>query len=115
MEDDGVLHTPYKNIHTMTEYLAIPEWNAPPRSLDDWTAQLAAIGHPATVEPEPPEGVWLEIESLQARGLAVIEEGHLTAIDFTFQNADPAPALTILESAARALGWELHLDEGDDD
>lgn len=99
----------------MTEYLAIPAWSTPPRSLDDWKSRLASLGHPATSRPEPPEGTWLDIPSLRLRGLAVVEDGKLSAIYFELDDPDPSAALAALESAADALGWEVHADEEDEE
>lgn len=97
----------------MIEYLAIPDWDTPPRSLEDWTKQFAEMGHPAELVPEPPETTWLEFATLPVRGLALVEEGAVIAIDFEFQETESA--LPLIESAAKALGWELHLDDDDEE
>jgi hypothetical protein len=99
----------------MIEMLALPAWDAPPRSLDDWAAQLAALGHPANVEREPGGECWLEVAPLRLRGYVVSEEGHVAAINFELHDPDPGPASSVVQSAARALGWEVHSGEGEDD
>ncbi|MBX6311884.1 MAG: hypothetical protein IRY99_03025 [Isosphaeraceae bacterium] len=97
----------------MIELLALPDWNTPPRTIADWTDQLATLGHPARSVHEEGE-TWIEVPSLRCRGLAVAEEGHLTAIHFELNDPDPEPATCLLEAAAQVLGWEIHEDEEDD-
>lgn len=95
----------------MIELLALPAWDATPRSLDDWTGRLAAAGQKATVERESPGSAWIEVAGLRLRGFAVIEGEHVSAINFELHDPDPAPARGLVEAAARDLGWEVHDDE----
>jgi hypothetical protein len=99
---------------TMTELLAIPAWQCPPRSLDDWVAQLSAGGERVVMTRESPTVFWLEIASLRTRGYAVLEDQRVEAINFEINATDPGPATGLIESAAAALGWEVHPDDPDD-
>ncbi|HEX8201724.1 MAG TPA: hypothetical protein VF590_14675 [Isosphaeraceae bacterium] len=99
----------------MTEFLALPGWNTPPVTLDAWVAQLAAQGHPPTLTRDEPGTCWLEVGALRLRGYAVNEGDHLGAINFELSDPDPEPALHVVEAAARALGWEVHPDEPDEE
>lgn len=99
----------------MIERLAVPEWNAPARTLDDWVAEFARQGHPARLEPEPPEAAWLEIARLRLRGYALLEGRHVSAVHFEVTAPDPAEALCVLEAAAQRLSFEVHADENEDD
>ena|SRR5947209_5559021 len=99
----------------MIELLALPGWDAPPRTLDDWAAQLAAQGAPARIVREAAGATWLEVAALRLRGFAVIEGPHVSAINFELAAPDPGPATQAIETAARALGWEVHPDEPDDE
>jgi hypothetical protein len=99
----------------MTELLALPEWDTPPRTIDDWTAALTALGHPPTLERESPGVAWLEIAPLRLRGYAVIESGHVVAVNFELNAPDPSPAVTLVEGAARSIGWDVNDDEDDED
>lgn len=98
----------------MIELLALPAWNTPPRSLDDWSAALAGLGYPPKSAREDADEVWLEVPALRLRGLAVLEGPHVTAINFELHDPDPA-ASRLVEGAAAALGWEVHPDEEDED
>jgi hypothetical protein len=101
----------------MIELLALPGWNTPPKTIDDWAAQLAALGHPAVVEREGPDDCWLEVGALRLRGFVVLEGDHLGAINFELAAPDPEPAARLVDAAAQALGWEVHPDDpdGEDD
>ncbi|MEO6807813.1 MAG: hypothetical protein ABI353_01690 [Isosphaeraceae bacterium] len=99
----------------MTELLALPDWNTPPRTIDDWMAALAALGHPAILARESPGVAWLEVAPLRLRGYAVIESGHVAAINFELNDPDPTPAVKVVEAAAHSIGWEADADEGDDE
>ena len=72
-------------------------------------------GGPVIVSRESPTVTWLEIAPLRLRGYAVIEDGHVTAINFELSDPDPRPADPGHRAAAAALGWEVHPDDGDDD
>jgi hypothetical protein len=99
----------------MLELLAIPsDWTGSPVSLDDWSAAFAERGHPADVEREP-EGDSIEVGSLRLCGLADAEGDRLVAIHFELFAPDPGPARAIVEDVARALGWEVHEDDEDDE
>jgi hypothetical protein len=99
----------------MIELLALPAWDAPPRSPADWAAELAALGHPATVARAPDGDTWIEVAPLRLRGFVVIEDGLAAAINFELHDPDPAPASRLVEAAATALGWEVHPDDGEID
>jgi hypothetical protein len=99
----------------MIELLSLPGHKAPPTSLDDWVAQLSALGGPVTVTRDAPGASWLELANLRLRGYAVREGGHVGAINFELTDPDPTPASRVVESAARVLGWEVHPDDPDDD
>src|SRR5436190_384074 len=92
---------------SMTELLALPAWDSPPRSLDDWAAGLTALGHPPEVAHESPGVAWLEVAPLRLRGYAVIEGGHVTAINFELHDPDIAPSYRLVAAAASALRWEV--------
>src|SRR4051812_5147973 len=99
----------------MTELLSLPGWQAPPRTLDDWAGQLAALGHPPAVVRESGSVAWLEVAALRVRGYAVIEGPHVTAINFELSDPDPGPASRLVQAAAAALGWEVHEDEDEEE
>ncbi len=99
----------------MVELLAIPEWNAPPRSLDDWVERFNALGYAPEIEPDLPEGAWLSVGSLRLRGYAVLEGRLVTAINFEIHAPDPAPTTRVLEETARSLGWEIHPEDEEED
>ncbi|RUL89782.1 hypothetical protein [Tautonia sociabilis] len=102
----------------MIERLLIPSWNTPVRSVDDWNAELARLGHPPEVAREGSDELWLVLERVGARLLAVVEGPTLTAWHAEIDAEDPAPALAVIDQAAAALGWEVHdedLDEDEDD
>lgn len=98
----------------MIEYLALPGWQTPPRTVEDWAARLSESGGPVIVSRESSTVSWLEVAPLRLRGYAVIENGHVTAINFELRDPDPGPATRALEGAATAIGWELHPDDPDD-
>ena len=95
----------------MLELLAVPTWNAPRRTLDDWIATLAAQGVAPVVTREPDGETWIEVASLRLRGYVVEERDHLDAINFELHADDVAPAMRLVESAATAVDWETHVDE----
>lgn len=95
----------------MVEWLAIPEWNAPPRTLDDW---LAALAGSKVVRDEDGDR-WIEVPRLRVRGLLVEEEGRVEIINFELHADDPEPALTALRAAADSINWELHADDDDEE
>lgn len=99
----------------MIERLAVPQWNAPGRTLDDWVAEFHRQGHPARIVPEPPEAAWLEIAPLRLRGYVVLEGRNVSAINFELSSADSAEAHRAIEAAAERLGFELHSDEDEDE
>jgi len=99
----------------MIERLALPAWSTPPRPLDDWTGRLAATGQKVTVDRESPGSAWVEVAALRLRGYAVIEGGHVAAINFELHDLDPTAARDLIEAAARDLGWEVHDEEDEPD
>ena len=96
----------------MIERLAIPAWKAPPRSIEEWAE---AIGEGCVLGREPDGSAWIEVAAVGLEGFALIEGENVVAIDFDLNAPDPAPALDLLETAARTLGWELHEEDGEDD
>lgn len=99
----------------MIELLALPGWQAPPTTLDDWIARLTALAGPVAVTRESRAASWLEIDALRLRGYVVLEGRRVEAINFELADPDPAPATRAIEAAARALGWEVHPDEPEED
>lgn len=99
----------------MIELLAIPSWQSPPRPLDDWIAELSSRTGHVEVERESTGVCWLEVGSLRLRGYAVLDGVCVDAINFELNDPDPGPALLVIEAAAQALGYEVHLDDPDDD
>jgi hypothetical protein len=99
----------------MIELLALPCWQTPPRSLDDWVACLTEAGGPVVVERESAGVSWLEMNRIRLRGYAMIEGDRVEAINFELADPDPEPAARVVETAAQALGWELHTDDPEDD
>ena len=98
----------------MVEYLALPAWNTPPRSIDAWVAAISEAGAPASRRHESSTVCWVLAPTLDVEGYALIEEGHPSAINFELKAADPAHALAVITAAAHSLGWEIH-EEGEDD
>lgn len=99
----------------MTEYLALPAWDTQPRPLDDWVRALTEAGAPTTVEHEGRDEVWLEVAPIRVRGYVVIEGIGVTAINFELHDPETEPALAIVTTAAKSLGYEVHADDGEDD
>ena len=98
----------------MIELLAIPEWEAPPRTVADWLAGLEAIGQTAHLETSGSEGDWIEIPALRVSGFLLIENGDLAAIHYELHDPDPLPARDALDAVAAALRWEIHDDKDSD-
>ena len=91
----------------MTEWLALP----PPGGSDVGVyAWIAALGDSARLVRG--DCTWIEVPALKIRGFVVLEGDVVEAINFELTAANALPAL---ESAASALGWELHPDDGEDD
>ncbi len=99
----------------MIELLSLPGHKAPPTSLDAWVVQLSTLGGPVTVTRDSPGASWLEVGPLRLRGYAMLEGGLVGAINFELTDPDPSPASRVIESAAQALGWEVHADDPDED
>jgi hypothetical protein len=93
--------------------LAIPAWDTPPRTLQDWLHQFEA--HQIAYKLKQDEGeTWIVFPDLFARALVVQEGGGLEALNFELPaSADPSPRPAI-EQVAAALGWELHDEDGDE-
>lgn len=98
----------------MIELLALPAWNAPPRTLDDWSAQLSGQGHRPTVVRDGSE-TWIEVAPLRLRGYVELEGGRASAINFELSDPDPGPASQAVREAATALGWEVHAEDDEDE
>lgn len=99
----------------MIELLALPEWNAPSRTIEDWSDQFARLGHTATLERESDGETWLVVASLSSRGYVESERGAVSAINFELSDPDPAAASTVIATAARMLGWTITIDDEEDD
>ena len=98
----------------MLEYLALPGWKTPPRTVDDWVASLSETGGPVIVTRESSSTAWIEVAPLRLRGYVVIENGNAAAINFELHDPDPGPATKAIEDAATALCWEVHPDDDED-
>lgn len=99
----------------MIEYLALPAWDTLATPLDAWVERLGGGDRArVAVERESPTVVWLGVAAPRLRGYAVIEEGHVAAINFELHADDPEPALALIRAAADDLRWELHADDPDD-
>jgi hypothetical protein len=94
----------------MIELLALPSWNCPPRSLDDWRAALSSQGHEAAVRRDDGE-TWLEVAALRVRGFVVFEGTRLDAINFELHDPAREEALPALEAAVQSLSWELYPED----
>src|SRR5512135_1273747 len=81
----------------MIELLALPGWQAPPTTLDDWIARLTALAGPVAVTRESRAASWLEIDALRLRGYVVLEGRRAEAINFELADPDPAPATRAIE------------------
>jgi len=99
----------------MIELLVVPDWQAAPRTLDEWVAALSKQVDRVEVSRESTGVSWLEIGSLRLRGYVVLDGLHVEAINFELSDPDPAPATRAIEAAAQELGWEVHEDEPDDE
>ncbi len=100
----------------MVEYLALPAWKTPPRTVDDWVVALSESGGPVILSRESSTVTWLEVAPIRLRGYVVIENGHAAAINFELHDDhDPNPATRAIQEAATALGWEVHADDDDDE
>jgi hypothetical protein len=100
----------------MIEYLLIPPWNGPPRSLADWVALLGRLGQRSDVEPDEPDGAVLVLDPLGAQGYAQIEaDGRVSALHLEFDDSAADPARALVEAAAAEMGWEVVVDAEDDD
>jgi hypothetical protein len=97
------------------ELLALPGWQAPPRTLEDWVAQLTSHAGPVLVTREDTDVYWLEVTGLQLRGYAMLAGRNVDAINFELAGADPESATRAVTAAAEALGWEVDFDNDDDD
>ena len=99
----------------MIEFLALPGWRTPPRTVDDWVAALSKGSGPVILTRESSTVSWMEMASLRVRAYVVIENGHASAINFECHGLDPAEPTRIITEVATALGWEIHPDDDDDD
>lgn len=95
----------------MIELLALPVWDAPPRSVDDWRGALAGRGYEPRLEREASDECWLVVAPLRLRGYVVMEGDRVSAINFELTDPEPAAATRLLEEAAGELGWEIHPDD----
>ncbi len=102
-----------KASHT-TELLALPAWNATPKTLEDWRDALAAQGHVPVVRRGDGE-TWLDVEPLRLRGYVALEGAGVEAVNFELHDPDPIPATAVIDAAAQSLGWEVHPDEPEED
>ncbi len=94
------------------EWLAIPQWDAPPRTLEDWRGAFESRGYDGTVEVEP-DATWLFVDQLGLKAFAVIESERLVALHM--EVPDRKEAVELVEQIAVELDWELHDDEEEDD
>ena len=99
----------------MVELLAIPGWQAPVRTVEDWLNALAVLGHAARISLDEDHDTWIEVPDLSLRGLTVLDGVNLEAIHFELENPETEVVLEVLCQAAAVLSWELHPDDDDDD
>jgi len=99
----------------MVEYLALPAWNTPARSMDDWVEAITEAGASTSIRRESSTVWWLLSPALALEGYALIESGHPSAINFELKADDPSHALAVITAAAHSLGWEIHAEGEDDD
>jgi hypothetical protein len=99
------------------ELLAIPGWQTPPTTLEEWVRRLADLaGLPVELERESPQATWIMLPALRLRGFAMLAGPHVEAINFEVAEPDPTRATSLIAAAATALAWEIHAeDEGEDD
>lgn len=97
------------------ERLLIPAWNAPPRSIGDWEQRFDQLGHAPVIDRDDPEEIWLILDAIGTRLLAVVEGSALTALHAEIDAPEPSSALELLDRAAGDLNWEVHDTEDDDD
>ncbi len=98
----------------MVEYLALPDWNTPPTTVDAWVARLSETAGPVIVSRESSTVTWLEVAPLRLRGYVLVENGNASAINFELHALDPDPAARAIGEAATALGWEIHPEDDED-
>src|SRR3954452_8742043 len=99
----------------MTDLLAVPCWNTPETTLPTWVESLRAQGLAVEATDESPGVSWIESTAARLRGYVVMKGPVVEAINFEFHGPDPAEARGLVESAASAIGWEVHDDEDDED
>jgi hypothetical protein len=97
----------------MIEFLALPDWNTPPRSIADWVAGFAAVGRTAVVARDEDNDVWIEVAPLRLRGLMDLEGDAVASVHFELHQSEAEPASRVVEEVARGLGWEVYPDEDD--
>lgn len=95
------------------ELLAIPGWDAPSRTVQDWLRQFEAMGVMPRLKKEEGE-TWILLPSLSSTALVVQESGELEALNFEIPSG-VSGVRERLEEAAAALGWELYEEEGGDE
>lgn len=98
----------------MIERLLIPSWNAPARSVDDWRERFETLGCPPTLVRVDPEELWIRLETISTRLLAVVEGSSLVALHAEIKPNESTRAIALLEEAALGLSWEVH-DEGEEE
>ena len=99
----------------MPEYLALPAWKSSPTTVDAWVASLSEAAGPVIVRREGSGIAWLEVLPFRLVGYAVVESGHVAAINFEVQGSRQELAVQAINTAAAALGWEVHEDDDDDE
>ncbi len=99
----------------MIELLALPGWQAPPVTLEDWSSRLRESGSDVIVTRESTGVSWLECTRHRFRGYAVMAGRDVEAINFELNALDPEPAARVIEAVALALGWEVHAEDPDEE
>ncbi|WP_422931034.1 hypothetical protein [Singulisphaera sp. PoT] len=99
----------------MNELLALPGWQTPPTTLQEWAKRLEESGSVVDVKRESTNVSWIECSRHRFRGYVVMAGEHIEAINFELSPIDPESARQVIEAAAQALGWEVHEDDGEDD
>jgi hypothetical protein len=99
----------------MIEMLAVPGWKTAPTTLEAWLeAFQKATQAEVHYRRDPPEGVWIELNSIRLRGYAIMAGPNVEVINFELTAPDPADALKVLETAALSVEWEIYPDDDED-
>lgn len=99
----------------MPELLAIPCWDSPPRTLQDWMEGLEAAGLAPGSVRDSPSAWWIDAPTAGLRGYVIMQGQRVEAINFEILGDDLESTRARLANIAGALGWELHAEDDEDD